>query len=176
MGLPGRRMLNGGLLREPAHILLWKINDSASGVACNKLIGPNRPSRRRVIRVVRMVAFWRKISDDRYQSRRWLRLVTTTPVPRGALNHFWYRRKGPWKFWSHFAARCAKWVWACPLRSWCVATRTANRNRSTLQNLTTDCPDAPKFSASTNRLGDLCKKTRNSPIRAIGVIRRSPDP
>jgi hypothetical protein len=56
------------------------------------------------------------------------------------------------------------------------ATRTANRNRSTLQNLTTDCPDRSKFSASTNRLGDLCKKTRNSPIRAIGVIRGSPDP
>jgi hypothetical protein len=45
-----------------------------------------------------------------------------------------------------------------------------------LQNLTTDCPDRSKFSASTNRLGDLCKKTRNSPIRAIGVIRGSPDP
>src|SRR5262252_3449489 len=42
--------------------------------------------------------------------------------------------------------------------------------RSTLQNLTTDCPDRSKFSASTNRLGDLCKKTRNSPILAIGVI------
>ena len=34
----------------------------------------------------------------------------------------------------------------------------------------------PKFSASTNRLGDLCKKTRNSPIRAIDVSRGSPDP
>lgn len=60
--------------------------------------------------------------------------------------------------------------------SWCVATRTANRNRSTLQNLTTDCPDRSKFSASTNRLGDLCKKTKNSPIRAIDVSRGSPDP
>jgi hypothetical protein len=32
------------------------------------------------------------------------------------------------------------------------------------------------FRRRPTRLGDLCKKTRNSPIRAIGVIRGSPDP
>ena len=98
-------------------------------------------------------------------------------IPKMFLEHLWisedqrfFQHEGfDWKRFTCFA-------WACPLRSWCVATRTANRNRSTLQNLTTDCPDRSKFSASTNRLGDLCKKTRNSPIRAIGVIRGSPDP
>jgi len=49
-------------------------------------------------------------------------------------------------------------------REWKLLLRPAEHN---LSNLT-------PFWA--NRLGDLCKKTRNSPIRAIGVIRGSPDP
>ena len=41
------------------------------------------------------VAFWRKISEDRYQFGRLTVLKKTTPAPRGVLNHFSCRRKRP---------------------------------------------------------------------------------
>ena len=40
----------------------------------------------------------------------------------------------------------------------------------------TQLSDIEKGAEATNRLGDLCKKTRNSPIRAIDVSRGFPDP
>ena len=61
-----------------------------------------------MIRVVRMVAFWRKISEDPYQSRRWMEIGHDDLAPLGEPEIISDTVEKDREILIPFAARCAK--------------------------------------------------------------------